>query len=265
MRESIKIIHQAIENLPAGPVNLGDAGTGPFFGERLFRDQGQPKTWTCPLPLAGDSAAKGVVFSTIEGLISHFELVMTNRGFQTPCEEVYCATEAPERGTGVLHCRRRQPDGLPRPLPPAVVHPFRRLPAPDPRAHLERRGGGAGELEHHRGGVGPVGSTRHDVSKADRNFGLQVDRTRGDRTSADQCAHRRERGGEIKSDIVFQARLRDAAERLQKFCGELGRLIRLLFYGAEDNQSTSKRAPEFTRTRRHGVRLRARCFDPDGT
>ncbi len=32
MRESIKIIHQAIENLPAGPVNVGDAGTGPFFG-----------------------------------------------------------------------------------------------------------------------------------------------------------------------------------------------------------------------------------------
>ena len=69
MRESIKIIHQAIEHLPSGPVNLG-----------------------------GDARAilppKGVVFSTIEGLISHFELTMTNRGFQAPCEEVYCATEA---------------------------------------------------------------------------------------------------------------------------------------------------------------------------
>ena len=75
MRESVKIVHQAIENLPGGPVNVG-----------------------------GDARAvlppKGVVFSTIEGLISHFELVMTNRGFQTPCEEVYCATEAPNGELG---------------------------------------------------------------------------------------------------------------------------------------------------------------------
>ena len=39
-------------------------------------------------------------FSTIEGLISHFELVMTNRGFETPCEEVYVATEAPNGELG---------------------------------------------------------------------------------------------------------------------------------------------------------------------
>ena len=43
---------------------------------------------------------KGVVFSTIEGLISHFEVVMTNRGFETPCEEVYAATEAPNGELG---------------------------------------------------------------------------------------------------------------------------------------------------------------------
>ena len=43
---------------------------------------------------------KRVVFSTIEGLITHFELVMTNRGFQAPCEEVYCATEAPNGELG---------------------------------------------------------------------------------------------------------------------------------------------------------------------
>jgi NADH-quinone oxidoreductase subunit D len=75
MRESIKIIHQAVENLPSGPVNVGD-------GARKI------------LP------SKGVVFSTIEGLISHFELVMTNRGFQAPSEEVYCATEAPNGELG---------------------------------------------------------------------------------------------------------------------------------------------------------------------
>ena len=69
MRESLKIISQAVENLPGGPVNIGQ------------RDR-------TVLP------DKGVVFSTIEGLISHFELVMTNRGFTAPCEEVYQATEA---------------------------------------------------------------------------------------------------------------------------------------------------------------------------
>ena len=40
------------------------------------------------------------MFSTIEGLISHFELVMTNRGFTVPCEEVYAATEAPNGELG---------------------------------------------------------------------------------------------------------------------------------------------------------------------
>jgi NADH-quinone oxidoreductase subunit D len=75
MRESIKIIHQAIENLPTGPVNVGDEARA-------------------ILP------PKGEVFSTIEGLIAHFELVMTNRGFQPPCEEVYCATEAPNGELG---------------------------------------------------------------------------------------------------------------------------------------------------------------------
>ncbi len=75
MRESVKIINQAIENLPQGPVNVGAE-------ERAI------------LP------NKGVVFTTIEGLISHFETVMTNRGFETPCEESYMATEAPNGELG---------------------------------------------------------------------------------------------------------------------------------------------------------------------
>jgi NADH-quinone oxidoreductase subunit D len=76
MRESIKIIHQAIENLPAGPVNVGDE-------------------------VRAILPSKDAVSSTIEGLITHFELTMWNRGFQTPCEEVYCATEAPNGELGV--------------------------------------------------------------------------------------------------------------------------------------------------------------------
>ena len=98
MRESLKIIHQAIENLPAGPVNVGDDARDVL-----------PK--------------KEKVFSTIEGLISHFELVMTNRGFSTPCEEVYCATEAPNGELGFYIVG----DGSPRAYrarcrPPSFIH-----------------------------------------------------------------------------------------------------------------------------------------------
>jgi NADH-quinone oxidoreductase subunit D len=75
MKESVNIIQQAIDNLPTGPVNIG------------------PDCRTI-LP------AKGAVFSTIEGLISHFEIVMTNRGFKVPCEEAYSAVEAPNGELG---------------------------------------------------------------------------------------------------------------------------------------------------------------------
>lgn len=75
VRESIKIIEQAVENLPAGPVHVDPI-------ERLVQP-GKPQ-----------------VYTTIEGLISHFELVMSNRGFSVPCEEVYCPTEAPNGELG---------------------------------------------------------------------------------------------------------------------------------------------------------------------
>jgi NADH-quinone oxidoreductase subunit D len=75
MRESLKIVAQAIENLPSGPVNLG-------IDERA----------TLP--------SKRQVYSTIEGTISHFEMVMTNRGFTVPHDESYGAIEAPNGELG---------------------------------------------------------------------------------------------------------------------------------------------------------------------
>ena len=104
MKESIKIIRQAVENLPGGPVNVGDdaLGTGPFFGGKTrSANQGQPENRELsPFVSHVTLPSKRLVFSTIEGLISHFELVMTNRGFKAPCEEVYCATEAPNGELG---------------------------------------------------------------------------------------------------------------------------------------------------------------------
>ena len=68
MRESLKILSQAIENIPAGPTNvaLDDRATLP---------------------------TKEQVYKTIEGTITHFEMVMLNRGFTVPTEEVYAANE----------------------------------------------------------------------------------------------------------------------------------------------------------------------------
>jgi NADH-quinone oxidoreductase subunit D len=71
----LKIVAQAIENLPAGPVNVG-------VDERTA------------LP------DKRQVYQTIEGTITHFELVMWNRGFLVPDDEVYAATESPNGELG---------------------------------------------------------------------------------------------------------------------------------------------------------------------
>jgi NADH-quinone oxidoreductase subunit D len=75
LRESLKMVHQLVENIPAGPMNVS-------IGERTA------------LP------DKRAVYNTIEGTISHFELTMTNRGFETPSEETYGAIEAPNGELG---------------------------------------------------------------------------------------------------------------------------------------------------------------------
>ncbi|MFM9068117.1 MAG: NADH-quinone oxidoreductase subunit D, partial [Planctomycetota bacterium] len=75
MRESLKLVRQLIENLPSGPVNVG-------VDERAI------------LP------SKQQVYQTIEGTITHFELVMANRGFEVPCEESYGAIESPNGELG---------------------------------------------------------------------------------------------------------------------------------------------------------------------
>src|SRR6476646_1455977 len=68
MIESIKIVKQAVENLPGGPVNVD-------LDDKL----------TIP--------DKSATYRSIEGLIQHFELFMWNRRWETPVEEVYGAQE----------------------------------------------------------------------------------------------------------------------------------------------------------------------------
>lgn len=75
MLESIKIIEQAVENLPSGPLNVDAEGKAVLPG-------------------------KTEVYRSIEGLIHHFELVMPNRGVPSPAEELYAATESPNGELG---------------------------------------------------------------------------------------------------------------------------------------------------------------------
>jgi NADH-quinone oxidoreductase subunit D len=94
MMESLKIIHQAIENLPSGPVNV-DSG-----GKVVLPDQLS-------------------VYRSIESMIQHFEVIMPNRGFAVPVDEVYGAVESPNGELGFYivgdgtersyRCRTRPP------------------------------------------------------------------------------------------------------------------------------------------------------------
>lgn len=69
MKQSSHIIRQLIDNIPGGPVNVSPEG----------KDVLPPKDQ---------------VYSSIEGLIQHFELIMTNRGFEAPRGEAYMAIES---------------------------------------------------------------------------------------------------------------------------------------------------------------------------
>ena len=68
MRQSLAILAQLVDNIPVGPINvLPDA-------KKTLPD-------------------KREVYFSIEGLIHHFEQIMTNRGFEPPIGEAYGANE----------------------------------------------------------------------------------------------------------------------------------------------------------------------------
>ena len=69
MKQSMHIIRQLIDKIPQGPVNVSPEGKE-------------------VLP------PKDQVYSSIEGLIHHFEMIMTNRGFESPIGEVYNCIES---------------------------------------------------------------------------------------------------------------------------------------------------------------------------
>jgi NADH-quinone oxidoreductase subunit D len=75
MHQSLRMIRQALGKLPEGPVNV-------------------PIAEKYPLP------DKSTVYNSMEGLIQHFELIMPNRGIESPVDEMYAAVEAPNGELG---------------------------------------------------------------------------------------------------------------------------------------------------------------------
>jgi NADH-quinone oxidoreductase subunit D len=69
MKQSLAIIRQLIDKIPGGPVDA-------FADSKVVKPN------------------KKDVYGSIEGLIQHFELIMTNRGWTPPVAEVYSAQES---------------------------------------------------------------------------------------------------------------------------------------------------------------------------
>ena len=77
VRQSVHIIEQLIDHIPQGPMDLV------ADGKVIKPDKSQ-------------------VYGSIEGLIQHFELIMTNRKWEAPVAEVYTAVESPNGELGYL-------------------------------------------------------------------------------------------------------------------------------------------------------------------
>lgn len=75
MLVSLSLIEQVIENFPEGPVNVDPVSRAVI-------------------------PAKPAVYRSIEGLIQHFEVIMPNRGFGSPHEEIYAPVESPNGELG---------------------------------------------------------------------------------------------------------------------------------------------------------------------
>ncbi len=98
MRQSHRILQQALETLPVGPVNV-------------------PIAEKFPLP------DKLTTYNSMEGLIQHFELIMPNRGVETPHDEVYAAVESPNGELGYyLVADGSQTAWRVRTRPPSFIH-----------------------------------------------------------------------------------------------------------------------------------------------
>ncbi len=98
MKQSMTIIKELIDNIPQGAVNVS------VEGKEIL----PPKTQT---------------YGSIEGLIQHFELIMTNRGFEPPRGEVYGCCESSNGELGYYLVSEGGPNPWrARTRPPSFIH-----------------------------------------------------------------------------------------------------------------------------------------------
>jgi NADH-quinone oxidoreductase subunit D len=96
--QSHRILTQALKNFPGGPANV-------------------PIAEKFPLP------DKATAYNSMEGLIQHFELIMPNRGFDSPKDEIYAAIESPNGELGYyLVADGSQTGWRVRTRPPSFIH-----------------------------------------------------------------------------------------------------------------------------------------------
>lgn len=96
--QSLRIIKQAVDRLPDGPVNA-------------------------PIADKFNLPDKATVYNSMEGLIYQFELIIPNRGVETPINEVYSAVESPNGELGYyLVTDGSQTAWRVRTRPPSFIH-----------------------------------------------------------------------------------------------------------------------------------------------
>ena len=132
MRESLKIVEQALDRLKPGPVMVAD----------------KKIAWPAQLAIGVDGLGNSlehvakIMGQSMESLIHHFKLV--TEGFRVPPGQVYVADRGPARRAGRARGLRRRHPALPGALPRAEL----RQPAGDPgdgrgrparRRHRRRR------------------------------------------------------------------------------------------------------------------------------
>ncbi len=101
MKQSMRILEQAMEKIPDGPYN--------YFDKKVILPE------------------KENLYEQMESLIHHFEVTMENKGFSAPVGEIYHSTEAPigELGWYIISNGKREPYKV-RVRPPSL-HNFQRF------------------------------------------------------------------------------------------------------------------------------------------
>ncbi|MDA1192510.1 MAG: NADH dehydrogenase (quinone) subunit D [Candidatus Poribacteria bacterium] len=89
LKQSCRIVEQALNNLPGGPVNVDDHKVKLGTKDHVYKMVDHEHPYDPKHP-----------YGSIEGMIHHFKLVMDDHGLHPPKGEAYSATESPNGELG---------------------------------------------------------------------------------------------------------------------------------------------------------------------